>query len=295
MNAAMTWILLLGVLGQGESAVGSEKGQAGKTKRERLLDLYLTEAESYTIYRDASRKEKVDLRREPIYVWTNPVREGSDGVVCIWTFRGRAEVIGAFFSFPQTGTRDLYHEFLSLSLSVLDVVHPAKQEGSWVPEAPGIDLTPIAAAPKPARTASQRLVQMRALSRDFSASTKDGKERRWELRLLPQPLYRYESTDPVILDGTVFAFVTSAGTDPEAMLVVEARATAAGGEPAWQYAVGRFTDLNLVVRYKGKEVFTAPYIEPNAPRQDSKHRYRVFRDRSIPPVEDRTKPDETGR
>jgi hypothetical protein len=52
---------------------------------------------------------------------------------------------------------------------------------------------------------------------------KDGQERRWELRLLPHPLYRYESTDPDVVDGALFAFVTSAGTDPEALLAIEAR------------------------------------------------------------------------
>ena len=101
---------------------------------------------------------------------------------------------------------------------------------------------------------------MRALARDFSAETQDDKEQHWDLRLLPQPLYRYESTDPDVLDGAVFAFVTSAGTDPEAILVLEARKPAGGGEPVWHYAVARFTDLNLWVRHKGTVVFTAVLI-----------------------------------
>jgi hypothetical protein len=290
MNAAMTWILLAAVVGQGKSAVGSESGQATKTKREFLLELYAHEAESYTIYRDASRKEPLELQHEPVYIWTNLVREGEQyGSVFVWTYRGRAEAIGTFFSFPPKGTRSLCHEFHSLSLTVLDVVHPAKQAGSWVPEAPGIELTALPVAPKPGRTTPQRLVQMRALSRDFSATTRDAKERQWELRLLPQPLYRYESTDPNVLDGAVFAFVTSAGTDPEAILVIEARPGAAGGQPAWHYAVGRFTDLNIVVRHKGQEIFSGPFIEHDAPRQDPKNRYRVFRDRYIRPVEDQAR------
>src|SRR4029077_13096204 len=98
-------------------------------------------------------------------------------------------------------------------------------------------------------------------------------------------IYRYESSDPDVLDGAVFAFVTPAGTDPEAILVIEARPTAVGGDPTWQYAVGRFTDLNLRVRHKGKEVFMAPFIEHDAPQQDPKNRYRVFRDRYMPPIE----------
>ena len=80
------------------------------------------------------------------------------------------------------------------------------------------------------------------------------------MRLLPQPLYRYESTDPEVIDGAVFSFVTSAGTDPEILLVIEARGTGAGSGPSWQYGLGRFSDLDLWVKHKGKEVYTAPGI-----------------------------------
>ena len=129
---------------------------------------------------------------------------------------------------------------------------------------------------------------MRALTRDFSASTKDHKEKRLELRLLPQPLYRYESTDPDVLDGALFAFVTS--TDPEALLVIEARKQAAADGPVWDYAICRLTDLGLVVRHKGKEVFTAPLIPYGSPVQDPKQRFRAYLDRDIPPIEETKAP-----
>ena len=46
-----------------------------------------------SIYRDSGRKEKVELRRDPVYIWTNPIRGGEqDGDVFVWTCRGRAEV-----------------------------------------------------------------------------------------------------------------------------------------------------------------------------------------------------------
>ncbi len=253
---------------------------------ERLLEIYTNDAAGYTIYRDASRKERVELRREPVYVWTNPIRDGGqDGVVFVWTCRGRAEVLGTFFSFPATGPRKLCHEFHSLSLSVLDVHRVGAQ--TWTPEAPGIELMPVANAPEPARAAPQRSAQMRALTHDFSASTKDDKARGWELRLLPQPLYRYKSTDPDVLDGALFAFVTSAGTDPEALLVLETRKPADKDRPVWQFGVARFTDLDLWVRHKGKEVYTAPLVPYGLRQQDPKNRYRVFSDRFIPAVDEK--------
>ena len=128
--------------------------------------------------------------------------------------------------------------------------------------------------------------QMRTLAHDFSASTKDHDDRDWELRLLTQPLYRYQSTDPDVLDGAVFGFVTSAGTDLEALLVIEARKTAGNAEPAWHYAIARFTDLELWGRHKGKQVFHEPSIQYDAAVQDPQDRYRVFTDKHIPAVEE---------
>jgi hypothetical protein len=262
--------------------------QPARTKHDRLMEIYLSDAAEYTIYRDASRKDRVELRREPVYVWTNPVRTGGqDGAVYVWTCRGRPEVLGSFFSFPATGPRMLYHEFHSLSLSVLDVQRAGRHAQTWTPLAPGIQIVPIAGAPAPAPSARERLAQMRTLTRDFSASSRDRQDRLWELRLLTQPLYRNESTDPDVLDGALFTYVTSAGTDPEALLLIEARKPSPNDSPIWHYALARFTDLQLSVRYKGNEVFTVPLIPDNSPDPDLKDRFRGFHDRNIPPVEDK--------
>ena len=63
-------------LGPARSVVrrqGRFDGAAGRAyKRHRLLPICTTDAAEYTIHRDASRREKVELRREPVYVWTNP-------------------------------------------------------------------------------------------------------------------------------------------------------------------------------------------------------------------------------
>ena len=287
-----TWLLIGLAAMAGQPPVAKDDAatqQAARAKRERLLEIYASEAAGYTIYRDASRKEKVELRPEPVYVWTNPVRGGGqDGAVYVWTCRGGAEVLGCFFSYPATGPRHLSHEFHSLSLSVLDVRRPGAHASTWTPMAPGIAIAPVPGAPAPGRSDPQRLSQMRTLAHDFSASTQDKQENRWELRLLPHPLYRYESTDPDVIDGALFAFVTSAGTDPEALLVIEARKPGHTDDPVWHYGIARLTDLQLWVRHKGKEVFSAPLILYNLPYEDPKHRYRAFRDRDIPPVEEKT-------
>jgi hypothetical protein len=286
MRRTLATILLIPVLlGQSPS---TNPRQHAKARRDRLLALYRGEAAGYVIYRDSDRKEKVELRPEPVYSWTNPIRGGEqDGDVFVWTCRGRVEVVGTFFSYPSIGPRNLNHELHSLSTSVLDVSRP-KAANTWTPKAPGIELVKIPEASTPSKTPGLRLIQMRELSRDFSASSDDLKEKHYELRILPQPLYRYESTDTDVLDGALFAFVTSAGTDPEVLLVIEAR-KASGAAPEWHFALARFSDLKLSVKHKGKEVFKADPIPWDAPDQDPQQRYRTFRDRGIPPIEDESR------
>jgi hypothetical protein len=103
----------------------------------------------------------------------------------------------------------------------------------------------------------------------------------------PQPLYRYESTDPDVLDGAVFSFVSSAGTDPEAILVLEARKGPGATVPTWHYAVGRYTDMALRVRLKDREILSVPLLLSASNPEDH---YHVLMDRVITPIEDTVLP-----
>ena len=75
-----------------------------------------------------------------------------------------------------------------------------------------------------------------------------------ELRLIPKPIYRYELGKPKgateLVDGTVFAFAQ--GTDPESLLLIEARRSASGLE--WHYATAKRTVGQINIRLDGKLV-----------------------------------------
>ncbi len=151
--------------------------------RSQLLKLHLDDAAGYSISRDVARLERAELRREPVYVWTNPVRASQqDGAVFISTYRGRPEAIGSIFSAPSNKNRSVNHEFHSLSLLPLVVTRDGEHAETWAPEAPGLSFAPIADAPSPADSAPKRLTQMRALAREFSASSRDAQDKTWELR-----------------------------------------------------------------------------------------------------------------
>jgi len=246
-----------------------------QAKSKRLLALNVEEASGFTFYRDAARREKLEFRRDPVYNWTNVVRSGGQtGSVFVWTFQGRPEVLGSVHSNPaQTpGKRAICHEMHTLSSAVLVPVHDGAEK--WQPRA-GLTLKVLPDAPQPAATARQRLSQMRELSRNFSARSIDNERQTWELRMLAQPLFRYEQSESSVIDGGLFAFVTSAGTDPEVVIVLESRTQ--DSAPSWMYAVCRFSDLELHVEYKGSEVWSSVRSTENAWDHDPQHLYRLMR------------------
>jgi hypothetical protein len=249
-------------------------------RAKQLLEFNINEAAQYTFYRDRDRREKLEFHDEPVYVWTNLVRDGGqNGAVFVWTWRGRPEVVASFHTNRadgKEGKRNVTHELHSLSPKLL-VVERAGPE-RWEPRT-GLALKLLPGAPPPAESPRQRLIQMRELMRDFSARSIDHGKQPWELRLLSRPLSRYESPDSDVIDGALFAFVTSAGTDPEVIVVLEARKTANG--PRWQHAVCRFSDLDLFVEYKKAQVWRSVRVADDDLFHDEQHLYRLIFDRTI--------------
>jgi hypothetical protein len=254
--------------------------------RAKLLELYLDEAQDFHFLRRGDEREKLALREEPIYVWSNPlVANGQYGAVYVWSWQGRPDAVGTIFVYNVSGPGDLWimHEFHSLSPEKLSVARQSGRQMPWQPQA-GVELTPLDDGPTPAAKPAARLVQMRSLAREFSVSTVNLQGERWELRLLPQPLFRYDRQGDAPVDGALFAFVTSAGTDPELMLMIETRATDAGLR--WQYAPLRFTLFDLTVERNGKEVWKSLNADLKQSGHNPDDTYHVYRERTIPPIAD---------
>jgi hypothetical protein len=120
---------------------------------------------------------------------------------------------------------------------------------------------------------------MRRLAQEFTGHSIDRDGKRWELRLLPSPLYRYPAAKTGVVDGALFAIMSSAGTDPEVLLVIEAKAS--GENVHWQYACGRFSDWELHVQRKEKEVFASVPSDTNPFHHGPKHLYRLYQDKVV--------------
>jgi hypothetical protein len=148
----------------------------------------------------------------------------------------------------------------------------------WKPEA-GLERIEFADVAAPAATHNARLLQIRRLAREFTGFSVDRGEKKWELRLLPAPVYTYPAAKTGVVSGALFALVSNAGTDPEVLLVIEAVEEA--GKMHWQYACGRFSDMDLHVHRKDKEVYTSVRSETNTFAHDPKHLYRIYPEKVV--------------
>jgi hypothetical protein len=60
------------VVGEGMAAdPGGEVKSVEKKNADRLFELHLEDAAQYEIFRDQAHTQKLELRRQPVYLWSN--------------------------------------------------------------------------------------------------------------------------------------------------------------------------------------------------------------------------------
>jgi hypothetical protein len=214
--------------------------------------LITAELPRWKLWKGADHARELKLEPKAILRWTNPTVGRLYGDVYVWTADGRPEVVMSLYKAwePAWGFAAEMH-----SLSLTEISAERDGRSMWQPSKAGINLKDVADASEPAELPVRRLQQMRAIANNFSATMTDERltasGERQELRLLTQPVYRYQCTDSEIIDGALFAIVL--GTDPEVFLLLEARQTQ--GAARWQYALARMNNDGLRASYKGSEIW----------------------------------------
>ncbi|HEY1378087.1 MAG TPA: hypothetical protein VGF55_14900 [Gemmataceae bacterium] len=211
---------------------------------------------------------QVDERKEPATVadpclrWTNPIGGAPDGVVAVYARKGgRPAALGQVFLNFQ---KKWVNEFTIIPES--DVTIQRSGRLFWKPSEYVCKFTDLPRSPRPVDKAVARLAQMRGIAADFSVIDYfRSKTVKQDLRLLPQPVYRYSEAG-TILDGAVFIFVM--GTDPECCLFMEAYRDGKGIR--YRYAVAPMSIYQLEVHYQGNLVWA---IDPRSPAGDKSRVY----------------------
>ncbi len=232
------------------------ESEAEKQAAAERLDTMKSLAQACELSRNAPSQKPIVLESKPLLRWSNPISGMIDGSLWLWTQDGRP--VATVDIFAGNKSQSWNHQMQSLSTEPFE----CKLDGQlrWTPQKPGLELKPVPMAGAPAKTAAARLVQMRAIARDFSVqddfkTTFRGTEfQTHQLRLLAQPLYRYGREDQPVNDGAVFAFVLA--TACEALLIVESHA--ADPEPAWYYGLAGQTCYELRAEYQKQPVWSQP-------------------------------------
>ncbi|MDR3621728.1 MAG: hypothetical protein P4L85_20415 [Paludisphaera borealis] len=247
-------LLLVGLCASASAQTG--ESPSATTESDRAIEASKIAAAAVAEYRFSREGEQpalLVLEPKSLLQWSNPVAGSIHGSVFIWTEKGRPEMVATPYKLFGPRFFHLGLEFHSLSTS------PIRAERGeavvWTPTKPGLSFAPVPGAPTPAESPSARLRQMRDLAQQFSARGVKESGIPLHFRLLTQPIHRYASTDPSVRDGGLFAFVE--GTDPEVLLLIEARRRE-GGAFGWDYAIARLNSMALHVEHRGREVWSTP-------------------------------------
>ena len=247
------------ILMSGADPREQDRGTDPATDVERAEDTVLrarAEAAHYRIVRNDDPRVKIELRERPILKWSNPSEGALFGSVLLWTVDGRPEAVASIYRW-YTGKKEFHAELKSLSTHPLSTTR--EKEPAWDTGESDIKFHVLAHDSPPADREGRRAQQMRDIARRFAAELVHPVKGRNALRLLPQPVYRYEKLPRDLLDGALFAFVQ--GTDPEVFLLIEAEKT--DGAARWRYAASRMNMFELHLALDDKEVWSAAELTWN--------------------------------
>jgi hypothetical protein len=228
------------------------KDRDEEKQREEQAKRVQRSAAQYTLSPAGENKKPFKFHEVPVMKWGNPIGGAKDGAIHIWSDGNRPQAILKLFS--HDGER-FTHEWQSLAEGAI----VAERDGSvvWNPDKAGITFLELPDAPKPGENATSRLRQMKSLADKFSGTvTRLAKDSTpTKLRLLTQPMFRFETGDsPERPDGALFGFAE--GTDPAALLLLEARRTKDGDR--WHYAFTKLSTFAITGELGGKEIYSAP-------------------------------------
>jgi len=235
--------------------VASASSQAEVEKSDSFREYAKKVAAEYSLSTSTDPSRNLVLRPESLLRWSNPVSDRqAQGEVFLWTDAGCPRAIVAIYQLTNAAGVKEQHEFCSLALGALTA--KGVNGDAWSPVNAGVVFKPIPNAEPPGNTPRARLRQMKSLAERFTAEkiTRDNVQR--QLRLLPQPIFRYETTNPDVLDGGLFAFVE--GTDPELLLLIEAQSD--GANATWHYAAARMNSVDLRLSCDQQPAWQAPLL-----------------------------------
>ena len=197
--------------------------------------------------RIAGTEQPVKAIPRPLFTYADQVRHIAEGGIWAWGDGRPVAMIKSWRNPDGRRTRAF-----SLTSEDLITVH-GPQSLLWRPGNIQVAPRPLQNAGEPDRSETGRLRQLKDQARRFSAYEMwDPENSRFEMRLLVQPVHRYQDEQRQIIDGAVFLLAVD--NNPQILLIIEMLAAEANGS-RWQYLLGRVSSAELHVALDGREVW----------------------------------------
>jgi hypothetical protein len=238
--------------GQEPDPAAQEKTESAESANKRHLAEMRALAETIKVTADDGEKSKeARLIAGPLFRFSDPSRLHSDGSVWAWVITGRPVMMAEFRTADRT--KGAWGHDL-VATSDVRVAADVGGHGRWAPRGADFKLMPVPESRAPAATEAGRLRQMKQFARKLTAS-QVWQGQASELRLLPTEIHRYSDAQSGLIDGAAFVFAV--GSNPEAILFVEAH-KADSGEASWMYGLVRMSAAAVTFKFGDSEVWTVP-------------------------------------
>jgi hypothetical protein len=256
-------ILILTLVTVGDEPQGSDSRAAQLRAMRALVD-----GVAVTETAEEGRLQSERLA-EPVYRFDDAARHVSDGTVWVWGQTGRPSAVLTLTKHnPPARERHWLTELTSLAPRTISAT--VAGIGTWQPSSAGVVIHKLPKAPLPADDPAKRLRQMKELVQPIKAhETSRPREgptakpaKRYELRVLPQPVHRYADATSGLIDGGMF--IIAYGLNPELVLLLEARRDGSSA-PAWHYGFARISVMDLHVAYESKELWSTEGLDSAGP------------------------------
>jgi hypothetical protein len=240
---------------QEPDSAAKDKNESADNANKRKLAVMRKLAEAIHVKTgEGEASNQAKLIPEPLFRFSDQARLLPDGSVWGWGTAGRPVMMVEFRTYDRTPGEWGYD---LTATSDVQFSADVTGHGRWAPRKSDFKLLPAGDIAPPVTTEAARLRQMKQLARSLNASEL-WKGQRSELRLLPTEVHRYSDAASGIVDGAVFIFVV--GSNPEAILLVEAHQADGGSAAAgsWKYGLARMSAAEMTFRLGDSEVWKVP-------------------------------------
>jgi hypothetical protein len=249
-------------------AAAEDPPEADRTNASRLRAMREVVGEISIESAEQNDERDLAINLDPLLRYNDVSRGIADSTVWRVGTEGRPIAIITAELYGREGNIFLLnHEFLALDNPR---VRMQRDQFKWEPTQGILEFQPIENAPATAKTDELRLVQLKRLAGEFTATERLG-DTKIVLRLLPTPIGRYAPSAVPNADAAIFACVW--GVNPEALLFVETDGT------DWSFAWARLGAATVWAERDGDRVWEQPvateHEHPTAPYTSIHRRINV--------------------